>query len=276
MRADYHVHTDFSDDSSYPMEQVVQDAIAAGTDELCFTDHVDYGVKKDWAEVTEIPYRHGKPCLNVNYDLYFPKLDEMRAKYGEKITIKNGLEFGMQTHTVPQFQAIFDKYPLDFVLLSVHQVEDREFWAQDFQQGRSQKEYNERYYEEILALTECYHDYSVLSHLDSIVRYDKLGTYPFEKVKDIVAAIFARSIPDGKGIELNTSYRRFGLTDTTPCRDILKLYRELGGEIITIGSDSHAPEQLSADWETRRDILKSLGYKYFCTFEKMKPIFHDL
>ncbi len=57
MRADYHVHTAFSDDSDYPMEQVVRDAIALGLEELCFTDHVDYGIKTDW--------RNRKPCVTA-------------------------------------------------------------------------------------------------------------------------------------------------------------------------------------------------------------------
>lgn len=279
MRADYHIHTDFSDDSRYPMEQVVQDAIARGLDELCFTDHVDYGIKQDWSEITDlsaVPLNNGKLNLNVDYDRYFPSIQAMRETYGDRITLKTGLEFGMQTHTVAQFQTLFDRYPFDFVLLSVHQVEDKEFWNQTFQQGRTQKEYNERYYEEILALTTLYHDYSVLSHLDSIVRYDKQGAYPFPQIKDIVAEIFRNSIADGKGIELNTSFHRFGLSDSTPCRDILKLYHDMGGEILTIGSDSHAPEHLGAYWDEGRDLLKSLGFRYFCTFENMKPSFHNL
>ena len=61
MRADYHVHTAFSDDSDYPMEQVVRDAIALGLEELCFTDHVDYGIKTDWEEPEAMRYRKGGP-----------------------------------------------------------------------------------------------------------------------------------------------------------------------------------------------------------------------
>ena len=83
-------------------------------------------------------------------------------------------------------------------------------------------------------------------------------------------------IADGKGIELNTSFHRYGLSDSMPSREILKLYRELGGEIITIGSDSHKPEHLGAYIDEGQEILKSLGYRAFCTFENMKPVFHDL
>ena len=144
MLADYHVHSEFSDDSVYPMEQVVKDAIAMGLYEICFTDHVDYGIKDDWDCGHPIKYRGKEPLANVDYPLYDAKIKELQYLYDEEITIKMGMEFGMQTHTIEQYKALFRKYSFDFIILLVHQVEDQEFWTQDFQQGRSQKEYNER------------------------------------------------------------------------------------------------------------------------------------
>lgn len=276
MLCDYHVHTAFSDDSEYPMEQVVADAVGLGLDELCFTDHVDYGIKVDWDSGTEIVWRDGQPLANVDYPKYLAAIAVLREKYGDKITLKTGLEFGVQVHTIPQFHALFQKYPLDFVILSVHQVEDKEFWTQEFQEGRTQREYNERYYQELLDLTKTYQEYSVLGHLDLIVRYDEQGVYPFEKVKPMVAEILRNVIQNGKGIELNTSFHRYGLSDSTPSRAILELYRDLGGEILTIGSDSHRPQHLGAYIREGQELLKSLGFTRFCTFEGMKPIFHSL
>ena len=162
MFADYHVHTEFSDDSVYPMEAVVRDAARMGMDEICITDHVDYGVKEDWDSGREILYRNGEPIANVNYPLYMEEIRRMKVKYGEQISIKTGLEFGMQTHTILRYEALYERYPFDFIILSVHQVEDKEFWTQDFQRGRTQQEYNERYYEEMLALVKQYKNYSVL------------------------------------------------------------------------------------------------------------------
>lgn len=276
MFADYHVHTEFSDDSVYPMEDVIKDAIAMGMDEICITDHVDYGVKDDWDSGKTIEYRNGEPLANVDYPRYIKKIEEMRRFYGNKISIKTGLEFGMQVHTVPQYEALFRRYAYDFIILSVHQVENREFWTQDFQKGRTQQEYNERYYEEMLHLVKCYQHYSVLGHMDLITRYDNAGPYPFEKIKPIVTDILKIVIADGKGIELNTSYHRYGLKDTTPSVEILKLYRDLGGKVITIGSDSHKPEHLGAHIIEAKALLKDLGFHSFCTYDKMQMIFHKL
>lgn len=276
MFADYHVHTEFSDDSVYPMKTVIRDAIAMGMNEICLTDHVDYGVKIDWDCGKQIQYRNGEPLANVDYPRYMFEIDRMKRLYGNKIRIKTGLEFGIQKHTIPDFQRLFERYAFDFIILSIHQVENQEFWTQDFQRGRSQKEYQQRYYEEMLAVVRDYKDYSVLGHMDLIARYDLAGVYPFEKVRPVIEDILHIVIADGKGIEVNTSSHRYGLTDTMPSANILKLYRDMGGRIITIGSDSHKPEHLGAYIRETQALLKSLGYKQFCTFEHMRPIFHDL
>lgn len=280
MKCDYHVHSEFSDDSETPMKAQVEQAVKLGLDELCFTDHVDYGIKNDWDEAASMPLREGKPIANVNYPVYFATIDEMRQVYPEKLlSIKSGLEFGIQQHTINRYEKLYAKYQdkLDFILLSVYQINDKEFWKQDFQKDKSQEEYNTEYYEEILAVIQRFHNYSVLAHLDLLSRYDLKGIYPFEKVMDIIAEILSIAIRDGKGIELNTSSWHYGLKDTQPSRAILNLYRDLGGEIITLGSDAHSPRYLAANMDDAKVILRNeIGFRTFCTFEQMTPIIYEL
>ncbi len=283
MLADYHVHTWFSDDSVNPMEEAVKTAIACGLDELCFTEHMDYGIKADLDPEAADYEKRLNACLvgndtvhNCDCLAYQKEVERCRKLYGDQIRIRMGMEFGMQTHTVEAFQKVFDRYPFDFIILSCHQVEDKEFWTYEFQEGRTQAEYNRRYYEEILNVAKLYDDYSVLGHLDMIRRYDKAGDYPFAQVRDIVAEILRTVIEKGKGIEINTSCYRYKLPDLTPGREILKLYRELRGEIITIGSDAHTSEWIGCQAaETQRELRK-LGFKHIYTFEGMKPIRHEL
>lgn len=290
MFADYHIHTYYSDDSTYPMEQVVKDAISNGITDLCFTDHVDYGIKEDTDKLSPEQRQELKlkiqnpnvPQYNVDYPAYVAEYQDLKEKYADKINLKLGMEFGLQIHTIPQYQKLFNSYPFDFIIMSCHQVENKEFWTQEFQQGRSQDEYNQRYYDEILEQVKNYHDYSVLGHLDLIARYDKAGIYPFAKIQDKIAEILKIVIADGKGIELNTSSVRYkihnaqGEQELTPSREILALYKELGGRIITVGSDSHKPEHLGAYIAEQSQELLKLGFKEICTFEKMQPIFHKL
>ena len=270
------------------MEKQIEKAIELGLDEICFTDHVDYGIKKDWNE-GDIEWRGGDgmsydisekdPMANVNYPEYFGKIIRMKETYKGRISIKQGLEFGIQTITIPQFESLYNRYEdkLDFTLLSIHQVNNLEFWTQDFQKGKTQKQYNEEYYSEILNVMKQFRHYSVLAHLDLIVRYDKNGIYPFEELKDIIAEILKQAIKDDKGIEVNTSSWHYGLKDTQPSRAILKLYKDLGGKIITVGSDAHTTKYLADHIKDAYSILKDeIGFTEICTFDHMQPVFHRL
>ncbi len=278
MFTDYHVHSEFSDDSDYPMEEVIEEAISMGMKELCFTDHVDYGIKRDWDDPKGILYRKGAPgepekmpIANVDYPRYYDKIQRLQGEYKDKITIKLGMEFGIQQDTIPQYESLFQRYPFDFIILSIHQVENKEFWNGEFQKGRTQKDFHMRYYWEMLSVVENFHNYSVLGHMDLISRYDPIGNFPFSEVEHIIEQILRRVIADGKGIEVNTSCYRYGL-DMTPSRDILKMYHDLGGQIITIGSDSHKQEHLGYYIpETLKD-LKAMGFKEVSSFQKYKPL----
>lgn len=289
MIADYHMHCEFSDDSKEPMENQVEQAVKLGLNEICFTDHVDYGIKRDWDDPAGILYRGGdgvntnadslEPLANVNYPEYFAKLHELKTKYRSQILVKQGLEFGIQTITLTQYEHLYERYQkeLDFILLSMHQVDNMEFWNGAFMQGRSQQEYNEKYYREIYEVQKQFKHYACLAHLDLLVRYDPAGIYPFEKVKDMIAEILKQAIRDNKGIEVNTSSWHYGLTDTQPSRAILRLYKDLGGKIVTVGSDAHSTKYLGDHIKDAYEILKNeIGINEICTFDHMTPVFHQI
>jgi histidinol-phosphatase (PHP family) len=182
----------------------------------------------------------------------------------------------VQTHTIGKFNALWERWgdQLDFTLLSIHQVEDREFWTGEFQEGRTQQEYNRAYYRELFDVATSFEHWSVLAHLDLIKRYDPAGPLPFPVNRDLVAATLEYAIAQGKGIELNTSSVRYGLADSQPAREILELYRDLGGTVLTLGSDSHAPAHLGAYLRHFQHYLACLGFAGFCTYDHMEPIFH--
>lgn len=262
MTADYHVHTYYSHDSSCPMADMIERALELGIDELCFTDHVDYGINSDED--------------NCCYERYFEELERRKKEYEGRIKIKRGIEFGVQRHTKAEYERDAEKYPFDFIILSNHQIDDKGFWDQSYQKGKTQDEYQRAYYEELLWLVENYNDYSVLGHLDMIKRYDRMGDYPDHRITDTVEAIFKKIIPAGKGIEVNTSSFHYGLKDLTPSRKLLALYRDMGGELITLGSDAHSTEYLGDHIPEVKNILRDMGFKYFCTFTELKPEFHRL
>ena len=278
MSADYHIHSEYSDDSVEPMEEIIKSAIEQNISEICFTDHVDYEIKIDhdiFKQMNDEEKVRYEKVLNVDYPNYFKEIEILKNKYKDQIIIKKGLEFGIQTHTIRKFQNLFDSYDLDFIILSCHQSDNKEFWNYVYQEGKTEDEYNLGYYQEIYNCIHQYSDYSVLGHLDLIQRYNK-KIYPFEKTKDIITKILKKVIMENKGIEVNTSSFAYKLEDLTPSRDILSLYYELGGKIITIGSDAHNAKSVGSYIALIQQELKNIGFRHFCTFDKMKPVFHEL
>lgn len=262
MFADYHIHTNFSDDSEVAMEEVILQAIDLGMEEICFTDHVDYF--------------ETCPSHVINYEDYFKEYQQLKIKYKDKIILKAGIEFGVQKHTIPSFDRDFAQYDFDFIILSNHQIDDKEFWTGDYQQNKTREEYNRQYYLAIKDVVENYHNYSVLGHLDMIKRYDQQGSMDDSHNEEIIKAILKTVIDMGKGIEVNTSSFRYQLPDTTPSRKILNWYYELGGRILTIGSDSHCIDHLGNHFTYIKEELRKIGFKEHCTYHQMKPLFHKL
>lgn len=262
MLADYHVHTSFSNDSDYDMEEVIKRAIEIGVKEICFTEHVDH-------------YPNHKNYL-VDYPNYKKEFQRVKEKYKDNITMKFGVEFGVQLHMIENFKIDFKENDFDFVILSNHQINNQEFWTGDYQRGKTQLQYNREYYEAIYEVMKNYKNYSILGHLDMIKRYDHVGILDDLENEDIIKKILILAIEEGKGIEVNTSCFRYKLPDLTPSRTILKWYYELGGKILTIGSDSHKEGDLAFGINEVKEELKKIGFSEFCTFSKMKPTFHKL
>jgi len=260
MLADYHMHTHNSDDSKVTMYEYAKKAIELNFDELCYTDHKDFDVEG---------------LLGIEPHRYLKEYEKVLEQFGSNLNIKLGAEFGMQIFNIDKFESLFKSLPLDFVILSFHTVDGKMLWNRDFFSGRTQKEYNERYYQEIIDVTKVYKNYSVLGHLDLIRRYD-VSYYSFENVKEFIVEILEQIIQDGKGLEVNTSCFRYKIPDLTPAVGILKLYKELGGEILTIGSDSHSVEHFGTKIIDVQKQLKELGFNHFYTFDKMQPIGHNL
>ena len=264
--SDSHMHTRFSTDSDVDIRDMIESALKKGLQSICITDHID----KDY------PFHEdtGAEAFLVDLDEYFPKLAEWKEAYAEKIQIRRGIELGLQPHLAGFYEELTNQYPFDFVIFSCHQVENKEYWRQEPQEGKTQLEYNRRYYQEILDVVKVYKDYSILGHLDVIKRYDKQGEIEFEKIQDLIEQIFEVVIADGKGIELNTSSRAYKLKSLMPSKEILKLYHDMGGKIITIGSDAHNADRIGDCVMESQKILKDIGFDGIYTFEKMKPEFH--
>lgn len=260
MRADYHIHTNFSVDSKLTMEEIILKSIELGLDEICFTDHVDYGVKNQYVDKQE-----------VDYPKFIKEYNRLNEIYRDKISLKLGLEFGVQLETMQRYVEDMKTYSFDFILLSCHQIDNKELWLNQYQESRTQLEYNRGYYEYLYKLVDLFDDFSVVGHLDVIKRYDKNGVLDDSHIMDLIDPILKRLIDKKKGLEVNTASYRYNLPDLTPSTRILKRYYELGGRILTMGSDTHRIEQLKDHFEEIILQLKEIGFTELYRFDKMKP-----
>ena len=262
MRADVHMHCGFSNDSETRPEDMVESAIAKGLSVICFTDHYDKD-NLDWGD---------EAIFDV--ESYFQKMIELQEEYRDQIDIRIGAEIGMQPYLAEYYQDFMAQHPFDFVIGSVHSVLEHDV-ALDFFQTHSDPEGYKIYFEEMLQDVQKIKSYDVLGHLDYIVRYSNQGSKGFDlnDYMDIIEEILKQVIVHGKGIEMNMSGLKYGLGAPHPQPEIIKRYRELGGEIITVGADGHIPEHIAYDYHLADDILKSCGFKYYTEFKGRKPLF---
>ncbi|MEI3222456.1 MAG: histidinol-phosphatase HisJ family protein [Dorea sp.] len=262
MRADVHMHCGFSNDSETRPEDMVESAIAKGLSVICFTDHYDKD-NLDWGD---------EAIFDV--ESYFQKMIELQEEYRDQIDIRIGAEIGMQPYLAEYYQNFMAQHPFDFVIGSVHSVLEHDV-ALDFFQKHSDPEGYKIYFEEMLQDVQKIKSYDVLGHLDYIVRYSNQGSKGFDlnDYMDIIEEILKQVIAHGKGIEMNMSGLKYGLGAPHPQPEIIKRYRELGGEIITVGADGHIPEHIAYDYHLADDILKSCGFKYYTEFKGRKPLF---
>lgn len=262
MRADVHMHCGFSNDSETRPEDMVESATAKGLSVICFTDHYDKD-NLDWGD---------EAIFDV--ESYFQKMIELQEEYRDQIDIRIGAEIGMQPYLAEYYQDFMAQHPFDFVIGSVHSVLEHDV-ALDFFQKHSDPEGYKIYFEEMLQDVQKIKSYDVLGHLDYIVRYSNQGSKGFDlnDYMDIIEEILKQVIAHGKGIEMNMSGLKYGLGAPHPQPEIIKRYRELGGEIITVGADGHIPEHIAYDYHLADDILKSCGFKYYTEFKGRKPLF---
>lgn len=263
MYYDMHTHSHFSTDSHMEMENGILSAINKNLSGIAFTDHID------------IDFTNREDEYLFDLDEYFEFINKMIEKYQDRIHILRAVEVGIQDHVLEETKKKVQGYPHDFVLGSTHLFHrldpyEKEFWAD----GRDKKAVYQDCLECIYKNIQIYNDFDVLSHLDYQVRN---ATYEdprffYSDYSDLVDSIFRFIIDKGIGFELNTStYSKVPL-DTA----LLKRYLELGGEIITIGSDAHYAENVGKIFPEIIEIIKSCGVKYIAHYVERKPVFDKL
>lgn len=285
IRADYHVHSSHSGDSTEKIENYIQATIKNNIDTLCFTDHMDL-------DYPVTPPGHEDEACDFTLDIapyleevmhWQKAIDEGSFHFTHPVSLtslhlKHGIELGMQPQVASQNAKIVRENSFDFVIGSVHVFDNSDPYYPEFWDGKKDSEVYRRYFESIYENICAFNDFDVLGHIDYLFRYGKEKDLSFRYIDyaDELDSILRKLIETGKGIEINTGGLRSGLRFPNPNPEILKRYKELGGEIITVGSDAHVVDHLAWNFDVAESILKECGFKYYAMFNKRTPIFDKL
>ena len=259
---DYHMHTRVSFDGHDTGMEMARAAKAAGLKEICFTDHLDYdplGKVENLAFDTE--------SYNAEYDhLDVPGL-----------IIRRGMEFGMAVDNREQFRLDLQRRDFDFVLGSIHFADDLDVYFDEFWNGKTVVQAERCYLENTLACVRLHEDFDVLAHLTYIAKarcHPAPRPVPYEEHRELIDEILKELVRKDKGLEMNTSgVDRCG--GFLPTADILRRFKELGGRIVTVGSDAHRSNRVGQYSFDACEMLKDI-FGYVCTFRDRQPVFHKL
>lgn len=267
---DCHMHSSFSADSGTPMEEMIHRAIDLGLCGICFTEHLD----PDYPRVPEPE----QPDFSVDIPAYRDTFCTLREKYQNQLDVRFGIELGLQPHLGNYFHELLCDVPFDFVIGSSHIVHGSDPYYPEFFQDRREADCYMEYFESILENLTFFSEMDVYGHIDYIVRYgpNKNSEYTYRRYQDILDEILRTLISKNVGIELNTGGFHYGLGEPNPCTDIIRRYRELGGEIITVGADAHAPHNIAHSFDKAADILRECGFRYYAVFRERTAEFLPL
>lgn len=264
MIPDYHMHTWFSGDSEADPHSMVDRAIELGMKNICITDHCD----------TESEDKE----FILDTDAYIPYMQKLKKEYEDRIDVRIGVEIGMQPHLAEYHKKYVTEYPFEFVIASLHQVFGKDPYYAEVFEGREDREVYRAYFESLLENIRAFDAYHVVGHIDYVVRYGahKAEQYGYREYADVLDEILKHIIETGHGIEINTAGLYKGLGFPNPHYDVIKRYHELGGTIITLGSDAHEPVKIGHDFPGIVDHLKTIGFRYRTEFQNNVPIFIQL
>lgn len=257
---DFHIHSKVSFDGHNSGLQLAQAALDAGLKEICFTDHMDY-----------IRNARSQPMIFTPEE-YSREYDGLELP---GLLIRRGVEYGLYDNNQAQLKLDLARREYDFVLGSVHFVDDLDVYFAQYWEGKTVQEAERRFLEETLNCVRLHEDFDVLAHLTFLSKAKANPTHSvirYENHRELIDEILQTLAVKGKGLELNTSgLDRCG--GYLPTADYFRRFKELGGQIVTVGSDAHRTDRVGQYTQDACRLLQDI-FGYVCTFQNRQPIFH--
>lgn len=280
MLTDCHTHTHNSFDADKDtVKQRCEKAVELGLYAMAITDHCEANrfYPKEYYNITENSVNNEYNYKSA-YENSVAETTELKEEYKNKFNLICGIELGQATADEDVSDIIFNDKRVDFIIGSMHELPGHEdFYFLDYSKENVPKLMEENF-NEIYKLCKQ-NKFDVLGHLTYALRYiegEQKIKVDILKYKDIIAEIFTEIIKNGKGIEINTSGLRQKYGKTFPSIEYIELYKDLGGKIITFGSDSHSTADLGAGISESIEIAKKAGFENAAYYINHDPHFIEI
>jgi histidinol-phosphatase (PHP family) len=258
------------------MEEMVLSAMERGAEIYCITEHYDYG-HHIYSNKGEPGYEYGdmsreevESLFVCDVEKYAEEFCRLREKYAGRIDLRMGMELGLQPGLADSFSEFSEKYPFDILIGSAHEAGGLDPYYPRFMEGRSVVDAYRFYYEGLLdCAKKCIGSYDTIAHPDYGLRYHHPEDFIFnyDDYGDILDELLLFLIAKGKALELNTGSLSYFRDDRQPITAIMNRYRQLGGELVTVGSDAHDPAAVMRRFDRAREILTGCGFKYYAVYK---------
>lgn len=258
---DTHVHTDNSPDGHHSAMYMCECAEMSGLRAIAFTDHVETDAyRRDHYDRTALQS--------------FIDVSKARSAFCGKLLVCAGVELGQPMYDVETAEKIITDLPYDFVLGSVHNLENEADFAYLEYEKLDVTHVLNLYFDELIKLAR-WAKFDSLAHLTYPLRYI-VGEHGIpvdtNKFSDKIDEILTLLVENGKALEINTSGLRQKLQRTMPEENIVRRFRQLGGEMVTVGSDSHYASDIGAGISNGLEIAKRCGFDNVTLFQNRTPV----
>ena len=260
---DTHTHCTHSHDGKVGPEVMIDRAIELGMEYVALTDHYD-------AELTLLP--EFAFIRQIDLDRHFKELAELKERYAGKIQVGVGIECGYMKEADDIYLKTLAPFDIDITINSVHTVEYEDCYLKSYFDKRTKYSAYEAYLKVVRESLDCPYHYDSVGHIGYVVRksiYPDKNLY-YADHADLIDDILKTLIAKGKALEVNSQSK--GVYDFLPTKEILLRYKELGGELLTFGSDAHLLERLGEKYSLVTDYLKSIGFKHVFKYLAHKPV----
>ena len=266
-----HNHTWFSEDSQCDPAQLCAAAERAGLAGVAITDHFD----------TEFLARRDQAGY-IRRSLETTR--QLRREYAGRLHIFTGVEVGSAVLNPAGIQSLLATEQFDVVIGSVHTVRYPgwiiPFSRIDFAPFTDAQihDFLHQYFMDLQETVDTT-DFDILAHLTVPLRYI-VGKYgkqvDITRYRPQVDRILRTIVQKDIALEVNTS----GITANggmlMPEKDIVQRYLNIGGRIITLGSDAHIPENVDCGLAAGVAMLRTLGVTEVCYYQNRRPVYYPL